>query len=120
MFKPLLPSYTKATYPAHQNLLDLITLDYIRGVVQIMKFLIVKPFPLPILISFASKHSPKDPVLKCSYFAFVEKCFTAYNAVGKVIVLCISFIILREKSITCIFCFKSTFYFLVNRILICD
>ena len=32
--------------------------------VQTMKFLIVKPSPLPILISLGPKYSPQDPVFK--------------------------------------------------------
>ena len=38
--------------------------DYIRSKVQTMKFLIVEPSPLPILIPIVSKYSPQDPVFK--------------------------------------------------------
>ena len=37
--------------------------DYIRWTVQTMKFLIVEPSPLPILIPLGPKYSPKDPIL---------------------------------------------------------
>ena len=48
-----------ATCSAHLNLLDLITVT-----IQTMKFLIVKPSTLPILIPLGPKHSPQDPVFK--------------------------------------------------------
>ena len=38
--------------------------DYIRGTVQTMKFLIVEPSPLPILIPLGPKYSTQDPVFK--------------------------------------------------------
>ena len=43
---------------------------YIRRMVQTMKFLVVEPSPLPILILLGSKYSPRDPVFKypCTYF----------------------------------------------------
>ena len=38
--------------------------DYIRWAVQTMKFLIVEPSPLPILIPLGSKYLSQDPVFK--------------------------------------------------------
>ena len=38
--------------------------DYIRLTVQTMKFLIVEPSPLPILIPLGPKYSPQDLVFK--------------------------------------------------------
>ena len=38
--------------------------DFIRWTIQTMKFLIVEPSPLPILIPLGPKYSPHDPVFK--------------------------------------------------------
>ena len=55
ILKTLLPYSILAILPAHLNLLDLITTTILGATVQTMRFLIVKPSSLPILIQiFAS------------------------------------------------------------------
>ena len=41
--------------------------------VKTIKFLIIGPSPLPILIPLGSKYSPQDPVFKYPYPAFICK-----------------------------------------------
>ena len=58
-----LPSSTLALCPAYFNFLYLITLTtHIRWRLHTMKFLIVTPSPLTILVSFRRKYWPQDHV----------------------------------------------------------
>ena len=63
ILKELLPSSILATWPAHLNS-RFKDPDYVRWTVQTMKFLIVEPSPLPILIPLGPKYSPQDPAFK--------------------------------------------------------
>ena len=64
ILKALLPSSILATWPAHSQSARINHPDYIRRTVQTMKFLIVDPSPLPILIPLGSKYSLQDLVFK--------------------------------------------------------
>ena len=52
-----------------------------------MKFLVVEPFPLPILIPLGPKYSPEDPVFKLHTHTHTHTYIYIYifecNAVGK-------------------------------------
>ena len=59
ILKALLLLFILATLSAHLNLLDLITL-----IILAEWFLMVKHFPLPILIPLGFNYSPQDPVFR--------------------------------------------------------
>ena len=64
ILKALLPFFLSGymTCPSHSSILNHPV--YVRWAVQTMKFLILLPSPLPILIPLWSKYSPHDPVFK--------------------------------------------------------
>jgi len=64
ILKAFLPSAILPTCPAYLNLLDLITLTLLAQTVHTMKFLIVEPSPLHILITRGPKYSTQDLVFK--------------------------------------------------------
>ena len=102
----------------------------IRWTVQTVKFLIVEPSPLPILTPLQPKYSPQDPVFKYpSSLNVRDHVSQSYSTTGNIIVLYILIFKFLGRNredkrgldwiITWISCFKSTFYFVLNRIWIC-
>ena len=67
-----------------------------------MKFLIVQPSPLPILVSLDPKYSPRDPVFKAlslhSSFNVRDHASQPYSTTGNIIVLYISILKFLERS----------------------
>ena len=61
ILKTLLPSSIVATFPAHLNLLDFLTLSMLSEWLQTMKFL-MEPSLLPI--PRGPKYSPQDPIFR--------------------------------------------------------
>ena len=73
ILKALLPSYVPCPFQSSRFNPP----DYIRWTVQTMKFLIVEPSPLPILIPLGPKYSPRDPVFKsCTVWNLFSHRFT--------------------------------------------
>jgi hypothetical protein len=62
--------------------------DYIRWLVQTMKFLVVKPSPLPIYIPLGSKYSPQDPVFKYYWFCWATSLLNVPNDCFPFIAVC--------------------------------
>ena len=82
-----------------------ILIGYVRWSIQTVKFLIVEPSPLPILIPLGPKYSPQDSVFKYGTLSLLcslnvrDHASQPYSTTGNIIVLYILILEFLERSL---------------------